>query len=633
MQIRSLKVSGLRSIESAELVFDDVTVLIGGNNAGKSTLLHALRLFFEAAPKLSQDDFYKREAEAIEITVTFDNLTESEIEDFGSAVHNGQITIARAFSNDASSNLAYSVLAKTYPAFSAIRAESNRTQMRAKFNELADQTEGLERASNANQVEERMAAWEADHDEQLEFTYVRGFFGAPNVANGKLRKKTGLHFVPAVANVAEETSDAKKSPIIALLADIARQTYENRQEVKEFIAQTQESFGGLVAPENFPQLSKISDSLTSTVQKYYGESRLLAEWQADDGVEFKFPRPIIRVEDGGFLSGLEHVGHGLQRAALFSVMEFLATNDVAENEEGFEQAQSDIILLIEEPEIYQHPHKQKLVSDAFRKVCSEFSKSTGIRFQVVFATHSEKFLDISEFHTARIVRKEVAEGQNSHSISAISVSECSEYFAGLVRKDPMPNEAFLAKLHIFSRELCEGFFAEKVILVEGVTDKAVLEGVYRSMNRDNVSEGIVITSVDGKTKMDKPFYIFRKLGIPTYAVFDSDENSADKKARVNHYLQTIAGVEETAEFPDGCFDQFAAFGNNLESYLKGVCGDAWQASFEEVAEEFGLHISDICKTPLAVGQVVSRLREKGVDFAMLDELVGKIDELSAEGLG
>jgi predicted ATP-dependent endonuclease of OLD family len=629
MQIRTLKISGLRSIESAELAFDDVTVLIGGNNAGKSTLLHALRLFFEAAPKLSQDDFYKREAETIEIAVTFDNLTESEVQDFGSAVHDGQITISRTFSNDTNSNLSYSVLAKTYPAFAAIRAESNKTQMRAQFNELADQIEGLERAANANQVLERMADWEEDHADELELSYVRGFFGAPNVANGKLRKKTGLHFVPAVANVAEETSDTKKSPIIALLADIARQTYENRQEVKEFIEQTQESFGGLVAPEKFPQLSKISESLTSSVQKYYGDSRLLAEWQSSDGIEFNFPRPVIRVEDGGFLSGLEHVGHGLQRAALFSVIEFLAKSDVVEDKGEFEQAQSDIILLIEEPEIYQHPHKQKLVSNAFRMICKEFSKTTGIRFQVVFATHSEKFLDVSEFHTARIVRKEAAEGKNKHSISAISVAECSAYFAGLVQKEPMSDEAFLAKLHIFSRELCEGFFAQKVVLVEGVTDKAVLEGVYRSMGRDSVAEGIVIASVDGKTKMDKPFYIFKKLGIPTYAVFDSDENSASKKTKVNHYLQAIAEVEKTVEFPHGCFDQFAAFGNNLESYMKGVCGEAWQETFKDVAEEFGLDTTDICKTPLAVEQVVSRLRAQGVDFAMLEEVICKVDELSA----
>ncbi|MEM5491798.1 AAA family ATPase [Hoeflea sp. AS16] len=627
MQVRSLEVSGLRSIRNAKLTFDDVTVLIGGNNAGKSTILHALRLFFDAAPKVTKDDFHKRTTESIEIVITFDNLTNSEVEEFGSAVVDGKLTISRTLSNDKDSNLTYSVRARTYPPFNAIRAESNKNAMRTAFNRLVDITDGLERAANADQVVERMDAWERANPDKLSFSYVRGFFGAPNVANGKLRKKTNLHFIPAVANVPEETSDTKRSPIISLLADIARQTYENRQEVKDFIEKTESDFEGIVAPENFPQLGKISERLTSTIKKYYSESRLVADWQSEEGVKFSFPQPVIMVEDGGFLSGLEHVGHGLQRAALFSVIEFLAESSAMSNDEGFDEAQSDIVLLIEEPEIYQHPHKQKLISDAFRKVCHSYSKSTGIRFQVVFATHSEKFVDIENFHTARIIRRQTVEDDVVHNISAMTIGECSRYFAELLQRAPMPDHSFRAKLHIFSREICEGFFARKIILVEGVTDKAILEGVYGSFQRGNLAEGIVIVSVDGKTKMDKPFYIFNKLGIPTYAVFDSDANSNEKKTVANKILQQIAGVDEPEEFPNGCFDRFAAFERNLEGYTKHVCGEQWHRAFETVANDLELHLSDICKTPLAVSKVVELLRAEGVQFQMFDEIVAKVDAL------
>lgn len=629
MQIRSLNVTGLRSINNASLTFDDVTVLIGSNNAGKSTLMLALKLFFEASPKWTADDFHRREAEAIEIVVTFDNLTPDEREKFGTAVQNNELTISRSLSNDKEVNLTYSVLAQTYEPFNAVRSESNKTTARAAFNAIADATEGLERATNADQMVEHMLAWELANPGTLNPSYVRGFFGAPNVANGKLRKKTNLHFIPAVANVSEETSDNKRSPIINLLADIAKQTFENRQEVKDFIEKTKAEFEGIVAPDNFPQLGTISQNLTSTIQRYYSDSRLLADWQSDDGVTFSYPRPVIKVEDGGFLSGLENVGHGLQRAALFSVIEFLAQSTAEENGEEFEEAQSDIVLLIEEPEIYQHPHKQKLIGDAFRTVCEGFSAATGIRFQVVFATHSEKFVDIGNFHTARIVRKEIDDGIVRHNISAMTLGACSEYFAGLLNRDPMSDQAFRAKLHIFSRELCEGFFAQKVILVEGVTDKAILEGVYKAQGRDNISEGIVIVSADGKTKMDKPFYIFNKLGIPTYAVFDSDANSGDKKPQANKLLQSIAGVDDPTDYPNGCFDHFAAFERNLERYTKHVTGDAWEETFQAVAEELELHLTDICKTPHAVDSVVTRLRDGGAEFLMFDEIIEKVDQLNA----
>jgi putative ATP-dependent endonuclease of OLD family len=629
MQIRSLKVTGLRSINHASLTFDDVTVLIGSNNAGKSTLMFALQLFFEASPKWTADDFHRREAEAIEIVVTFDNLTPSEREEFGTAIQGDKITISRTLSNDKDVNLTYSVLAQTYEPFNAVRSETNKTTARAAFNAIADATEGLERANNADQMTEHMLAWEQDNPGFLNPSYVRGFFGAPNVANGKLRKKTNLHFVPAVANVSEETSDNKRSPIINLLADIAKQTFENRQEVRDFIEKTQAEFEGIVAPDNFPQLGTISENLTSSIQRYYSDARLLADWQSDEGVTFSYPRPVIKVEDGGFLSGLENVGHGLQRAALFSVIEFLAQSTAEENEEEFEEAQSDIVLLIEEPEIYQHPHKQKLIGDAFRSVCEGFSVATGIRFQIVFATHSEKFVDIGNFHTARIIRKENDDGIVRHNISAMTLGACSEYFAKLLGRAPMPDQAFRAKLHIFSRELCEGFFAQKVILVEGVTDKAILEGVYKAQGRDNISEGIVIISADGKTKMDKPFYIFNKLGIPTYAVFDSDANSGDKKPATNRLLQSIAGVDNPTDYPHGCFNNFAAFERNLERYTKHVTGNAWQATFQAVAEDLELHLTDICKTPQAVNGVVTRLREGGAQFVMFDEIIEKVDQLNA----
>jgi putative ATP-dependent endonuclease of OLD family len=164
---------------------------------------------------------------------------------------------------------------------------------------------------------------------------------------------------------------------------------------------------------------------------------------------------------------------------------------------------------------------------------------------------------------------------------------------------------------------------------EGVTDKAILEGVYKAQGRDNISEGIVIISADGKTKMDKPFYIFNKLGIPTYAVFDSDANSGDKKPATNRLLQSIAGVDNPTDYPHGCFNNFAAFERNLERYTKHVTGNAWQATFQAVAEDLELHLTDICKTPQAVNGVVTRLREGGAQFVMFDEIIEKVDQLNA----
>lgn len=626
MQVLSLKIENLKSIRELEISFEDVTALMGANNAGKSTVLKAMELFFSASVNLSDDDYHKRSVDQILITLTFGLLTPAEREEFGSAVIDNTITIQRSLGPTHENHLQYSVLTNVFPGFEGIRLETNKTTKRVEFNRLADAIEGLERARNDQSVEDNMKAWEAENTDQLELRFLRGFFGAPNVANGKLKKKTALHFIPAVADADQEASKSK-SPLIKLLSDISRQIYENRQEVQTFITKVNADFEELVAPDNFPQLASISESLTTSIQQYYKDSKLTANWQNQEGIKVQFPQPVIQIEDQGFPSSLANVGHGLQRAALFAIIQFLAEQDAQEDGDRFEEPQSDIILLIEEPEIYQHPHKQELISQAFYEICEDFSESTGIRFQIVFTTHSEKFIGISKFQSARILRRDSVDEIICHSASSISVKECCAHFAALLDKEPISEDAFEAKMHIFTREVCEGFFAEKVILVEGVTDKAIMDGYYQHLGRNRLAEGISIIQMDGKTKMDKPFYIFNKLGIPTFCIFDSDANKPPKKQKPapNLLLQKIACADHPVEFPDGVFANFAAYENNLETYLKSVLEDGFEEDFDALSEEYGLPKSDILKTPMALTHVFARALEEGKVFEKLDSIVKAVD--------
>ena len=630
MRISHLTIENLRAVARLDLSFADVTTLIGENNAGKSTALKAIQIFFDTAPKLSDDDYHNRVAEEIKVTLSFDRFTPAELEEFKSAIIDGSMTITRTFSKkDAANHLQYSVSAEIFAGFSEIRAEGNRTKQRSLYNIWAKEN-NIPIAANSEEVEVGMRQWESENPASLTRSSIRGFFGVPNVACGKLRKKTSVHYVPAVADVVEETSDTRKSPIIALLTEIAKQVFENRQEVKEFVERTTGEFTEITNPDNFPQLSRISENLTATIQKYYRESRLLADWQQNEGIRVAYPQPAIKIEDGGFISGLQNVGHGLQRAALFSVIEFLSGGAHDNNqEEIFDAAQSDIILLIEEPEIYQHPIKQQVIYEAFHKLCDGFSVATGIRFQIIFTTHSEKFIGLNKFNSARILRKYREGDDIRHTTASIEISACSRYFANLAGREPLPDTAFEAKMHIFSRELCEGFFANKVILVEGVSDKAAIEGAYRAAQRSPEAEGIAILAADGKTKMDKPLYIFRKLGIPVYPVFDSDQGKSQKKQKpqTNVLIQRILGIDEPSEFPDGCLPSFCSYGINMESYLSSLHPELWQERVEFHRNEFGLDTDDICKTPRIIAEICGYLREQGVVLERLDGIIAAVDAL------
>ena len=72
-KLNSLKVKNFRCIgnESVTIDLDDIVVLVGGNNAGKSTILRAYELAV-SSEKMTLDDFYNKEIDA-------KNLPEVEI--------------------------------------------------------------------------------------------------------------------------------------------------------------------------------------------------------------------------------------------------------------------------------------------------------------------------------------------------------------------------------------------------------------------------------------------------------------------------------------------------------------------------------------------------------------------------
>ena len=360
MQIEAVKVTNFRSLRNAEVNISPMTSLVGSNNAGKSTILKAIELFFEAAPKISSEDFTaNNEKEPIEITITFCCLTPAEQTEFSSALIGNKLTVTRQFNLEEKDSGQYYASAMAYPGFSELRSETNGTKRLAAYRALRKEHEELPNVTAAANIDESLASWEAAHQDDLEIQRIKGFFGAPNVANGKLRKKTAVHVVPAVRDAAAEVADPKRSPIISLMADIAKQTFENKKEISDFLEKTKIEFEALADPDNIPQLASISNQLTDSIRRFYNDSKLEAQWLKGQGINVEYPAPRIIVDHGGITSDLSRVGHGLQRAALFAIVQFLAeqhaANDKQEDQEVFDDAASDIIVLVEEPEIYQHP--------------------------------------------------------------------------------------------------------------------------------------------------------------------------------------------------------------------------------------------------------------------------------------
>lgn len=638
MQIANVYIKNYRVISEISIDFHNISSLIGANNSGKSTIFKAIELFFEANSRVSIDDFHRKNtADPIEVRIVFAQLTDDEVQDFGSAVVDGELSISREFTvaNPVSPN--YSVNARVFPGFEEIRSASAASERLSAYRRI-QANHGLPPVRSAADVDAAIAAWEEANPDQLRDMSIRGFFGATNVANGKIKKKTSLRLIPAVRDSAEEAKTGRRSAVLELLSDITQQTFENRRELQEFLASAEQRVSELTDPETIPELAEIGNEISRIVQYYYSDSSVVAEWERIDAIEVNFPKPKIAVRNSDITTDIDFVGHGLQRVILFSLIQYMAERSYIDEDlrEEFEEPQSDIILLVEEPEIYQHPVKQTILYRNFGRIVSTFNRTNGIRFQIIFATHSEKFVSMRDFEICRIVRKAMNdESIISNDVGWVRLSDCINDFAAFHEPpvEPMDEEAFAAKLHIFTREICEGFFAGKVVLVEGASDKPILEAYYESIGRDNHLEGIQVLATGGKGVMQKPAYIFRKVGIPTFLIFDNDNRKEEGAIREraiseNRFLQKILEIDDVVDMPVGLANGFYAHDGNLEAYLRQVIGAAsYDQQFEVLSNRWGLPVKDIKKTPAAFATIIRTGLAGGYRFDELQQIVAAIDEL------
>ncbi len=411
MRIGRVDVENFRALRKTSLTFSSTTALIGENNSGKSAFLIALDLFFSNAPRVSQKDFSDDNVkEPINITVHFINLTPYDRGEFESNLLDGELVVTRSLTlGNSSESGRYFVSAMVNPEFSECRNEEGKTEKRRLYAALREKygnPKELPKERNADEIDGYLEAWETVHPEALKLEKVAGFKGWKNVAVGKLKEKTDYIFIRAVQDAKEDIQESKSSPVKTLINTIARQTIENNAAFQEFMKEANSKISDFTNPENVPALADISGALTTILSGYYKDSEIIATWTPIESIQPSFPMSEIEIQDNQFITTIDGVGHGLQRAVILTVLQFMAERRARSTESGekFGEAQSDIIVAIEEPEIYQHPVKQRLFAKVLNKVAREFNRETGIRIQTIYVTHSPLLVSLPNSHQIRLIR-------------------------------------------------------------------------------------------------------------------------------------------------------------------------------------------------------------------------------------
>lgn len=406
MLITRLEVSNFRSLKSVDLDCGgletpdprSLTAVLGRNGSGKSSILYALDVFYDTGARITAEDCYARDgANEIMIRVTYGRLRDEERKEFAAYIENDQLIVTKRITiGEGSCIQKYFAAAKQIPKFSELRALGKRERV-AEFKALVESKkfDGLTGSVKSDdQVDAILAEYEKANPGLLQ-TVEREeqFFGPKDVGGGKLDKFTKFVLVPAVRLASIEVQ--KKGVIYELINMIVLRRVNKRADVKALRLEMEQKIRQVFSQENLTELTELGDSISTLLQQYAPGATLRLTWGDAVTPVIPLPDPKANLVEDDFPCSITHAGHGLQRALVLTLLQQLAMTQRPDDDEeevaaGVEVqgavepvpvtepitapadddaiASPDLILAIEEPELYLHPSRCRYLSELLLKL-------------------------------------------------------------------------------------------------------------------------------------------------------------------------------------------------------------------------------------------------------------------------
>ncbi|MEE9606047.1 MAG: AAA family ATPase [Candidatus Scalindua sp.] len=259
------------------------------------------------------------------------------------------------------------------------------------------------------------------------------------------------------------------------------------------IKELQEKIAGTKA------VGELNEELNENFQKVFADLTLKIEAKHEENIKvedsFKKNYSIHVSKDGDdrketFLQ----YGHGVIRQALFNFLAFLQKTSTATRKE--------YIILFEEPEFCLHPKV------AFKLRQSLYDLAEDSPYQILCATHSPLMIDISKPHSSLVrITKDISEETHTYQIDDT-----------LFQRDEETKNR-VQMINRFNPHICEVFYADVVLLVEGDTETIV----YRDLlNRFFSNKEIFVLNT--ATKNNIPFFqeVLTAFCIKHFIIHDTD---------------------------------------------------------------------------------------------------------------
>ena len=513
MKIKTLEIKNWRSIKELKVTAQDLMIIIGQNNHGKSNLLSAILFFFGEIKH--QDLDFSQGAEDLFVDIEFSELDDQDKKTFEKYVTQQETIKVRKVAYLGGSfeykGWIQTCLENYLKEENAGNYTSRETANSLPFYPYLPPAGRLSK----QQIMEAQQKYIQSNIRNLTFSYElekTNFMGLKSVAKGIFGE---VYFLPAIKNAADDFASKDTSVFGKILGEVVEtmsQHNEDWQGTKQQLANLFSKFSkyinGVENTERPKQLSDLENEL----------SKELLSWNAYFDIELNIPdidsvlksNASVWINDGT-RTDIARKGHGLQRAVTIALIQLIAKRQLQSNQDSEttnRKVSKSRYFIFEEPELYLHPQAQRSLFDSF----VELSTSGN---QVILCTHSSNLISIDKYKSIYIIKKE-------NEQYGSKVTQCEEDLFDGNQK----NEWNLS--YWINPDRGELFFAEKVILVEGQTDKVILPALADKLGVFKHS----YTVIDCGSKQNIPLYIklMNKFKIPYVSVYDKDhqENKSEQ---------------------------------------------------------------------------------------------------------
>ncbi|UPR46618.1 AAA family ATPase [Vibrio cyclitrophicus] len=482
MRLKKLKIKNFRGVgtgvngDGVEVEFDsnNIIFICGENNAGKSTILEAYDMLVTASRKAKLNDFHGKDtSKPIEIEAWIQAETEDDREN--------------------------KALAKLWD------------------------VEGIAKVKKKWLCEEGTGTKETKDPEKGWIT------GGAGGMDSLLQNAC-----PTPVWIRGSTAPEE---ILALLQSLVQETILkalSRESVYLNAIEAVEKLEKEITESKYSQ--QIQKNLNLALSEVFPSLKFLLGSEGNTNISELFKKStVVSIQQDGkpAMDFMTH-GHGVRRQFIVSALRGLAKQleeikktakqRKAHNFEFDSEISRDIeqeiigvksrILLIEEPELYLHPEAIRCIRDLIYELGNDSE------FQILAATHAPIMVDLSKPHTT-LVRAYVNENQ---------VNELHQVSHDLFTPD---ERDCMKMLNYFNPHVCEAFFNDKVVLVEGDTEAVAIRAIMARM----VSKGLASESVhvvNCGTKNNIPFFqkVLTHFKIPHWVLHDVD-SKIDKNGDKN----------------------------------------------------------------------------------------------------